>query len=207
MTKGMILNQTCKGYYPRTLRRIKLVERILQKINPATTLEIGCGDGNVIEHLEKYCVNIEGIEPSKEMVKVCKQKWLNVKQGNIYEIEKAFPTKRFDCVLILATLPHLPDIGLALLKAHWLLSENGWLIVSAPNAFSSARIGQLAKFTEEDYHYHFFEETTLKNLLVDSGFEVWGLHHIPNLFWNRILTILNPVFCDDLLFVCKKVKQ
>ncbi|EKV58032.1 methyltransferase [Brachyspira hampsonii 30446] len=83
--------------------------------NGKNILEIGCGDGTFsIEFAQKYPnTNILSTDPSKEAIYSAKklQEKLGItnidfKIDNIYEMEE---NKKFDCVIFIVVLHHLPD--------------------------------------------------------------------------------------------------
>ena len=73
-------------------------------------LEIGCNDGVLLEPLCKLGANAVGIDPATNVVKIAKEKGLNVHNGYFnYENHKSFENK-FDLVLSNNTFAHIIDI-------------------------------------------------------------------------------------------------
>jgi hypothetical protein len=82
--------------------------------------------------------------------------------------------KDFDVVLFGEVLEHLKNPGLALANLHQICEGNpkSKLCVTTPNAFSVACFLSAIRDYELVHpdHYYYFSPTTLRKLLVDSGF-------------------------------------
>lgn len=76
----------------------------------ASVLDLGCGDGDLLEHLIHHCrVKGRGIELSEEGVLACVRRGLSVRQGNLNEGLADYPDASFDYVILSQTLPFLSD--------------------------------------------------------------------------------------------------
>ena len=76
----------------------------------ARVLDLGCGDGALLEHLvrEKQ-VRGRGIELSEEGMLACVRRGLSVRQGDLQEGLADYPAHSFDYVVLSQTLPFLDD--------------------------------------------------------------------------------------------------
>ena len=73
--------------------------------NNTRVLDVGCGDGVLIEYLKKEKnVDVRGLEISKDKVQICISKGLTVIEGNAEIDLKQFPNKSFDYVVLSQTL-------------------------------------------------------------------------------------------------------
>ena len=94
-------------------------------------LDVGCGDGTLIEALikQKY-IDARGIELEENKVKQCISKGLSVIQGNAETELGQFPDKAFDFVVLSQTLQafYQPEIVLS-----ELLRIGKKVIISIPN--------------------------------------------------------------------------
>jgi len=73
--------------------------------NNARVLDVGCGDGVLIEYLKKEKnVDVRGLEISKDKVQICISKGLTVIEGNAEIDLKQFPNNSFDYVVLSQTL-------------------------------------------------------------------------------------------------------
>jgi predicted TPR repeat methyltransferase len=88
--------------------------------------------------------------------------------------EPALAGRRFDLVLAPEVLEHVVNSGLFLANVHDLLSSDGELIVSVPNAFRVETILGLLQGAERVHpdHVYWFSHHTVTNLLRRAGFEV-----------------------------------
>ena len=88
-------------------------------------LEIGCNDGVLLKPLCDLGANAVGIDPAKNVVKVAREKGLNVHNGYFsYENHKSFENK-FDLVLSNNTFAHIIDIQDSVRGINNVLKPNG----------------------------------------------------------------------------------
>ena len=97
----------------------------------ATALDLGCGDGALLDYLKRETgVRGRGIELSEAGVLACVRRGLSVRQGNLKEGLADYPDGSFDCVILAQTLQYLDD-------PTWVLGEmlrvGRRAIVSFPN--------------------------------------------------------------------------
>ncbi len=100
---------------------------------PAGTrvLDLGCGDGELLEHLvTAKGVKGRGIELSEAGVLACVRRGLSVRQGNLEEGLGDYPACSFDYVILSQTLPFLDDPGMILAE---MLRVGQRAVVSFPN--------------------------------------------------------------------------
>lgn len=78
-------------------------------------LDLGCGDGALLEHLvRRKHVKGRGIEISETGVLACVRRGLSVRQGNLQEGLADYPDGSFDWVILSQTLPFLNDPAMIL---------------------------------------------------------------------------------------------
>ena len=81
----------------------KVITKIIQ--NNKRVLDVGCGDGTLMEYLKKNQKNdVRGLEPEKELVQQCISKGLSVIEGDAEKELIQFPEKSFDYVVLSQTL-------------------------------------------------------------------------------------------------------
>ena len=84
-------------------QEFKVISQLIEEKSRA--LDVGCGDGELIEFLLKNKTNhIRGLEISKEKVQNCLSKGLTVIEGNAENDLKQFPDLSFDYVILSQTL-------------------------------------------------------------------------------------------------------
>jgi methionine biosynthesis protein MetW len=89
---------------------------IADLVTPGTrVLDLGCGDGALLEHLvRRRQVKGRGIELSEQGVLACVRRGLSVRQGNLQEGLADYPDGSFDWVILSQTLPFLNDPAMIL---------------------------------------------------------------------------------------------
>lgn len=97
----------------------------------ARALDLGCGDGALLEYLRgaKGVVG-RGIEKSESGVLACVRRGLSVRQGNLQEGLADYPDKSFDVVILSQTIQYLND---PLMIMEEMLRVGRLAIVSFPN--------------------------------------------------------------------------
>lgn len=89
----------------------------IAELVPAGTkvLDLGCGDGALLDHLQRTKhVRGRGVELSEVGVLACVRRGLSVRQGDLQEGLADFPAGSFDVVILAQTLPYLDDPAMIL---------------------------------------------------------------------------------------------
>ena len=110
-------------------KEFKVISQIIK--NNKRVLDVGCGDGILMEYLKLNQRNdVRGLEPKKHLVQKCIAKGLSVIEGDAEKDLVQFPKKSFDYVVLSQTLQafHHPE---KVLKQ--LLRIGKQTVVSIPN--------------------------------------------------------------------------
>ena len=84
-------------------KEFEVISQIIQ--NNKRVLDIGCGDGTLMEYLKFNQHNdVRGLEPQKDLVQKCISKGLPVIEGDAEKELIQFPKKSFDYVVLSQTL-------------------------------------------------------------------------------------------------------
>ena len=110
-------------------KEFKVISKIIK--NNKRVLDIGCGDGTLMEYLKINQQNdVRGLEPKKDLVRKCIARGLSVIEGDAEKELIQFPEKSFDYVVLSQTLQ-------AFLKPEEVLNEllriGKQTIVTIPN--------------------------------------------------------------------------
>jgi 2-polyprenyl-3-methyl-5-hydroxy-6-metoxy-1,4-benzoquinol methylase len=109
---------------------------LLAKVAKGKLLDVGCGNGRMLQFAEQVGWDALGLELDPKAVQSSKQLGLNVRQGG-YECLDDYPS-HFDCIIFSHVLEHVHEPIEALRKIKNALKPAGILLLSCPNATSSA---------------------------------------------------------------------
>jgi len=170
--------------------KARLILRALPKSpQPFSLLDIGCGEGKFLESLDTGCFRPEGLEPHPEASRICQDKGLHVRNGDI----RSMPLKErsFDVVTLWHVLEHLPQPKETLKKVHQALKKGGILAVSVPNTQGLGfQWGGTNWFhLDAPRHLTWFNAPSLDHLLKSCGFSLVASDHLCyeyplDLFWS-----------------------
>ena len=84
-------------------KEFKVISQIIQ--NNKRVLDVGCGDGTLMEYLKINQQNdVRGLEPKKDLVQKCISKGLSVIEGDAEKELVQFPDNSFDYAVLSQTL-------------------------------------------------------------------------------------------------------
>ncbi len=108
--------------------------RLKKKISDVSVLDVGCGYGEYSVSISRYVKNVVGVEPFEQAYKyACKySKGRNIKFYH-NKIEEYKTREKFDLVLSLTTLEHMPDADASFKNIFKLTSKGGLIYLTAPN--------------------------------------------------------------------------
>jgi len=155
-------------------KEFEAISKIIK--NDKKVLDVGCGDGTLMEYLKKHQKNdVRGLEPQKNFAQKCISKGLPVIEGDAEKDLLQFPEKSFDYVILSQTLQAFVDPEKVL---EQLLRIGKQTIVTIPNfGYWKVRLHLLFKGTMP----------VTKNLPNE-----W--HNTPNLHMCTIKDFVN--FCN-----------
>jgi len=144
------------------LRQLK--QQLGEPSGACDILDVGCGDGLFFEKLEAFGT-VDGVEADPETLSK-DGRWRN--QINLCFFDDKFqPGKKYDAILMLDILEHMPDPEGAVSHAKSLLKPNGVLIATVP-AFMSLWT------SHDDLNHHVirYREDTFCPLFEQNGFSI-----------------------------------
>jgi 2-polyprenyl-3-methyl-5-hydroxy-6-metoxy-1,4-benzoquinol methylase len=158
-----------------------------QVADHGTIVDLGCGEGVLLEKLVKKFpnLNIIGIDIMLENVEICQKRLLPARQGNLYDLD--IKDGSIDVVILMEVIEHLENAPKAIKEIYRILKSNGKLIVIFPNDafFYFARL-MTFKFKEAAYnpgHTRQWTHSDINQLLLENGLKVLSARSIPFFFW------------------------
>lgn len=154
--------------------RESVILEVLREHLPATAwcraLDVGCGDGLLLEQLETRGAEVRGVEADSAVMSPDGPYGDRIHVGPFDETYE--PDGRFTLITMLDVLEHLPDPLVALRHARRLAEPGAWWLVTVP-AFR-------ALWTQHDVlnrHYTRYTRRTLAELLTRGGLEIVRLEY------------------------------
>lgn len=137
-------------------------------------LDAGCGIGVDASYMSSKGFYIIGIDLSKEMLKLAKQKFhqIDFRQQDIRELD--FPPNSFDGVLASCLLIHIPkkNVPALLKKFHQILKKDGAIYVALQGGKSEEIFVDGPFKPDEKLFLNIISFDEIKNLLVKNGFSI-----------------------------------
>ncbi len=156
--------------------REAMIVELLRRLSPengfGSILDVGCGDGLFLEHLQEFGTP-GGLEPDQEIVSE-----ETLRRWNIYlcPFDNHFvPDERYGLILMLDVLEHLADDDAALRRAAALLAPGGTLLLTVP-AF------RMLWTSHDDLNYHErrYTRATMFRALESTSLEILSLRYFFN---------------------------
>jgi len=159
-------------YEPGYRRRVSLIRR-LTGLRGGLVLEAGCGSGLFLRHLREAGYAVEGVETSKTDVMYARERLgLTVFEGALETLP--LERERYDAVIMVYVLEHIPDPASTLARIHTLLKPGGWVVLGLPVMDSGQARWLGARWsavTEAPRHVAIPSAAGATRLLEAAGFE------------------------------------
>ena len=162
-------------------------------------LDVGCGTGIFLDMMRRQGEwEVFGVEINEEAAKYAREKLqLDVFAGDLSEAN--FPTSYFDVVTLWHVLEHLHEPRSVLREIYRILRDDGWLLLSLPNAASCE--AQLFKEfwagLDIPRHLYVFTPAAVKELLRQESFETVKLRTQSIMGAYRTLTLSLGFVVDE----------
>ena len=163
---------------------------VLKMVKGKSILDIGCGDGLLLEHIKKEGVIVKGIDISAKAIKLCKDRGLDCGQVDISH-PLPFKNNSYEEVLLIDVLEHLFQPIEILKETHRVCRE--YVYISVPNFVSlPARIqvflGKIPENnTPHDGHVYWMTHKEISRLLKATGFIIEEV--VINTFWENLFMV------------------
>lgn len=179
-----------EGYYTAEnnshLLRYKFYkDRYLGEVKGKKILEIGCGDGGVLQFLKKDN-EVQAVDISKNAMTLLKKKGIPGVLADISTEKLPFTDASFDIVIILEVLEHLKSPQYAIEEIQRVLKREGRCIISIPNPRTGHQL----------LYPCLFKQRNFREYLRNNRFEVLseGTYGICPPFWRMMKSSLDKKY-------------
>lgn len=179
-------------YYPKTYRRYtemvifilksmyKLKVRRWAKLfdRPGKALEVGCGDGFMLQTLKELGWDVAGIERTDEMAAYARERFgIKVFTKGFEEIPSG---AEFDLIILFQVLEHMSSPLEVLEQCRRLLKPGGKIVIGVPNfeSWQSKYAGAEWFHLDAPRHLSHFSPRSLENALGMAGLSVQRINFI-----------------------------
>jgi 2-polyprenyl-3-methyl-5-hydroxy-6-metoxy-1,4-benzoquinol methylase len=149
----------------------------------ARLLEVGCGNGSMLEKMQKRGWRVEGVEFDPECVERVEARGLKCYGRDLREL--ALPEKTFDAIYLGHVIEHLYEPG-SFLKECWrVLKRDGHLVMTTPSSQSwgHKHYRQDWRGLESPRHLQIFNPRSLLRLTQESSFDRCRVHTTNRSAW------------------------
>jgi 2-polyprenyl-3-methyl-5-hydroxy-6-metoxy-1,4-benzoquinol methylase len=132
-------------------------------------LDVGCGDGTLMERFRSLGWSVEGLEPDPLSAARARQRGFAVTEGTLESAP--LPAGAFDAITMHHVLEHVPDPVATLAACRRLLTDGGRVAILTPNADAlGARIfGEDWLHWDPPRHMHIFTVDALRRCTAAAG--------------------------------------
>jgi len=147
----------------------------------AKILDVGCGVGVDSGYMVSEGFEVIGVDLSKEMLKLGKQKFpkIEFRHGDIRKLD--FPPNSFDGILASCSLIHIPkkDVPALIKKFHQILKKDGAIYFALQGGKSEEIFVDEPFKPDEKIFLNIMSFYEIKNLLVNAGFSIVKKYERP----------------------------
>lgn len=155
-------------------------------------LELGCGEGAILEILARRECEVWGVEPNPKAARICKKKGLNAVCSSLKEAN--FRDGFFDAVIMSQVLEHLPSPKTTLKEVNRIVKRKGKVLIYCPNveSYLSKLFGKYWHGWHIPFHFYSFTKKAILKLINDAGFKVAKIDTItpPHFFTTSLKSFL-----------------
>ena len=134
-------------------------------IHSLKMLELGCGNGSILHHLERNGIDIEGADIFLEGLKLCRQ----ITNAPLYHLDaRHLPfLENYDIIGAFDMLEHIQNDSEVLQEIRRSLKPEGIIIVTVP-----ASQALWSNFDDMAHHYRRYSQKILIELFEQNGFQI-----------------------------------
>ena len=202
-----------RGRQEMSKRELGCIDECLQKFKPLKILDVGVGNGRILENLIKFTspeTKIFGIDISNEMVKICQKKFRGnkkIKEISVSDlsVEKLPFKDNFDFVTMVRVLKYNKNWPKMIEKISGKLLPGGIFIFTMPNKISISFFSG-DTFSEKNIPILYSSKAELKKILANTGLkliEFRAFSKMPNFLYH---ISQNKFYIKFLLFAEKALE-
>lgn len=142
----------------------------LQATPGGRVIDVGCGNGELIERLGDLGWEAQGVDVDELAVRVANKRGLRAHIGTLES--QNYPENSFDAVTVSHVIEHVHDPRSLLRECYRILKPRGRLIIATPNANSWGHNKYDSNWIGLDppRHLHIFAPASLQYLVEQTGF-------------------------------------
>lgn len=156
------------------------LDKFIKQLKPnSKIIDIGCGTGHVVKYLAEQGFTVLGIDFSKKMLKIAKQRCEKCEflLTDIRDFD--YGNQEYDAAIIAFSLIHVTDqeISLLLPKINKGIKQGGVIFVGAIEGEGDETIPEpLAP--EHKTYFNYFTKSQIKELISKHGFKVLSIDEV-----------------------------
>jgi SAM-dependent methyltransferase len=166
-TDGLIYRQSA---WWKKLFNVQYPYRLnIRSLKPGFVLDVGCGIGRNLLHLDGYGV---GVDHNQTSVSVCKERGLTAFTTEDFNKSEYNIDETFDSILLAHVAEHMNENDFTGLVSQYssLLKKHGRIIVITPQEYG---------YQSDDTHVQFMDFQKIGELLALSGFKINKQYSFP----------------------------
>ena len=158
-------------------------QRIAKELKPKkknkdfSIMEIGCNDGIFLQNFKNF--RHLGVEPSKNVYKICKSKKLNVINSffNMDLVKKKKLQNKYDIIFAANVICHIPNINSLFQCVEKCLKDDGIFVFEEP--YLGSMIEKTSYDQIYDEHYYMFSANSINSLIQNTDLRLFNAKKIP----------------------------
>jgi len=166
-TEGLIFRQS--AWWKKLLNVQAPYKWNINRLKPGFALDVGCGIGRNLLHLNGKGV---GVDHNETSVAVCKKRGLTAFTVDDFMKSDYNIAERFDSILLAHVAEHMTseDVRNILAQYSYLLKKGGKIIVITPQELG---------FKSDDTHVEFIDFNKIKEILLESSYTITKQFSFP----------------------------
>lgn len=134
-------------------------------------LDVGCGTGDFLAHLQKHGWNVKGIEPSETARTMALHKGLEVFPQD--HLQHGFTLQMFDVITLWHVLEHVHELEQTIKTLFKLLKPGGIVVIAVPNrnSYDAKHYGFKWAAWDVPRHLYHFRAQDLQRFMGSQGFD------------------------------------